>query len=105
MEALTLLYMTCGDRGEAKAIARTLVNERLVACANILGKMTSIYQWQGALEEQEEVAVLLKTRRDLTDAVTERIKSLHSYDLPCVISLPIQGGYPDFLSWLQGEVG
>ena len=97
--------MTCGDRGEAKAIARTLVNERLVACANILGKMTSIYQWQGALEEQEEVAVLLKTRRDLTDAVTERIKSLHSYDLPCVISLPIQGGNPDFLSWLQGEVG
>ena len=97
--------MTCGDRGEAKAIARTLVNERLVACANILGKMTSIYQWQGALEEQEEVAVLLKTRRDLTDAVTERIKSLHSYDLPCVISLLIQGGNPDFLSWLQGEVG
>ena len=86
-------------------MARTLVNERLVACANILGKMTSIYQWQGALEEQEEVAVLLKTRRDLTDAVTERIKSLHSYDLPCVISLPIQGGNPDFLSWLQGEVG
>lgn len=86
-------------------MARTLVNERLVACANILGKMTSIYQWQGALEEQEEVAVLLKTRRDLTDAVTERIKSLHSYDLPCVISLLIQGGNPDFLSWLQGEVG
>jgi periplasmic divalent cation tolerance protein len=76
-----------------------------VACANILGEMTSIYQWQGALEEQEEVAVLLKTRRDLTDAVTERIKSLHSYDLPCVINLPIQGGNPDFLSWLQGEVG
>ena len=86
-------------------MARSLVNERLVACANILGKMTSIYQWQGALEEQEEVAVLLKTRRDLTDAVTERIKSLHSYDLPCVISLLIQGGNPDFLSWLQGEVG
>ncbi len=105
MEELTLLNMTCGDRGEAKAIARTLVNERLVACANILGEMTSIYQWQGALEEQEEVAVLLKTRRDLTDAVTERIKSLHSYDLPCVINLPIQGGNPDFLSWLQGEVG
>jgi len=105
MEELTLLYMTCGDRGEAKAIARILVNERLVACANILGEMTSIYQWQGALEEQEEVAVLLKTRRDLTDAVTERIKSLHSYDLPCVIRLPIQGGNPDFLSWLQGGVG
>lgn len=49
--------------------------------------------------------MLLKTRRDLTDAVTERIKSLHSYDLPCVINLPIQGGNPDFLSWLQGEVG
>ena len=105
MEELTLLYMTCADRGEAKAIARTLVDERLVACANILGEMTSIYQWQGALEEQEEVAVLLKTRHDLTVAVTERIKTLHSYDLPCVISLPIQGGNPDFLSWLQGEVG
>ena len=56
------------------------------------------------MAEEEEVAMLLKTRRDMTVHVAERIKSMHSYDLPCVIGLPIQGGNPDFLAWLHREV-
>jgi periplasmic divalent cation tolerance protein len=104
MEALTLLYVTCANGEEAKIIARALVNDRLVACANILGPMTSVYRWEGAVAEDEEVAMILKTRRDMTARVTERIRTLHSYDLPCVISLPIEGGNPDFLAWLHGEV-
>ncbi len=104
MEDAALLYVTCGSGEEAKAIARTLVNDRLVACANILGPMTAVYRWEGAVAEDEEVAMILKTRRDMTVHVTERIKALHSYDLPCVVSLPIQGGNQDFLAWISGEV-
>ena len=104
MEELTLLYVTCANADEAKAIARVLVGDRLVACANILGSMTSVYRWEGEVAEQEEVAMLLKPRRDMTVHVAERVKSLHSYDLPCVIGLPIQGGNPDFLAWLHREV-
>ena len=62
MEGPILLYVTCGNNDEAKTIARTLVNEKLIACANILGKITSIYRWEGAVAEDDEVAVLLKTR-------------------------------------------
>lgn len=105
MEELSLLYVTCANSAEANTIARTLVDERLAACVNILGPMTSIYRWEGAVAEEEEVAMLVKTRRDMTPRVTERIKTLHSYDLPCVIGLPIQGGNPDFLAWLRDEVG
>ena len=104
MEELVLLYLTCANKDEAKTIARTLIDERLIACANILGKMTSVYRWEGTVVEDEEIAVLLKTRRDMTVRVTERVKELHSYDLPCVVGLPIQGGNPDFIGWLNCEV-
>ncbi len=104
MEEPVLLYLTCANKDEAKSIARTLIDERLIACANILGKMTSVYRWEGTVVEDEEIAVLLKTRRDMAARATERVKELHSYDLPCVVGLPIQGGNPDFIGWLNCEV-
>ena len=104
MEDPVLLYLTCANKDEAKTIARTLIDERLIACANILGKMISVYRWEGTVVEDEEIAVLLKTRRDMAARVTERVKELHSYDLPCVVGLPIQGGNPDFIGWLNCEV-
>ena len=104
MEEPVLLYLTCANNDEAKTIARTLIDERLIACANILGKMTSVYRWEGTVVEDEEIAVLLKTRRDMAARATERVKELHSYDLPCVVGLPIQGGNPDFIGWLNCEV-
>ena len=104
MEEPVLLYLTCANKDEAKTIARTLIDERLIACANILGKMTSVYRWEGTVVEDEEIAVLLKTRRDMAARATERVKELHSYDLPCVVGLPIQGGNLDFIGWLNCEV-
>ena len=104
MQEPTMLYLTCTNKDEAKFITRTLVDERLIACANILGKMTSVYRWEGTVVEDEEIAVLLKTRRDMAARATERVKELHSYDLPCVVGLPIQGGNPDFIGWLNCEV-
>ena len=102
---LVFVYMTAGSRVEAERIGRTLVEERLAACVNILGGMTSVYHWQGAVETAEETVVIAKTRAALFDRLTERVKELHSYDVPCVVELPIGRGNPDYLGWLWDETG
>ncbi len=102
---LVFAYITAGSRAEAERIGRTLVEERLAACVNILGGMTSIYRWQGAVESAEEVVVIAKTRADLFERLTARVKELHSYDVPCVVELPVGRGNPDYLGWLERETG
>jgi periplasmic divalent cation tolerance protein len=104
MEELALLYVTCANQDEAKSIARALLADRLIACANVMAGHTAIYEWEGAVQEETEVAMILKTRRDMTVHVAERIKVLHSYDVPCVVALPIVGGNGDFLQWLHRQV-
>ncbi|MCK5425499.1 MAG: divalent-cation tolerance protein CutA, partial [Emcibacter sp.] len=76
------LYVTVPEKEEAVALSRILLQEKLVACANISGAMTSLYEWDDKICEEAEVALLLKTRKDLADKVTERIKELHPYDTP-----------------------
>ena len=97
------IYMTFADLDLAKQVARVLLEDQLIACANINQGLISMYRWQGAIEEDNEVAMVAKTRRELFDQVTERVKQLHEYEVPCVIALPIQEGNPDFLLWLQRE--
>ena len=97
------LYVTTADEAEAETIARALVSERLVACANILGAMRSFYWWQDAVQDDREVALVLKTRRAKTDAVIARVRELHSYDCPCVVALDIAAGNPPFLEWIVSE--
>ena len=99
----TWLYVTAANTDEADTIARTLVGERLVACANVLGPMRSFYWWDGQVQDDAEVALVLKTQRNLIDAATARIKALHSYDCPCVVALDITGGNADFLTWITNE--
>ena len=96
-------YVTAGSPEEARSLARTLVAERLAACANILDGMSSLYWWQGKLEEAAESVVILKTRSELVPALTERVKQLHSYACPCVVALPIGDGNPDYLRWIESE--
>ena len=98
-----LVYVTAGSADEAEKIATALVEERLAACANILGPITSIFRWEGALQHQNEVALLLKSQPHLTKKLTERVTQLHTYDCPCVIALPITGGNPEFLKWIAEE--
>lgn len=98
-----LLYVTAGSAEEAARIGRTMVDEQLAACANVLPGMTSIYRWQGHIQEDAEAVLILKSRDDLIRAVVARIKALHSYDVPCVVALPIAGGNPDFLKWIESE--
>lgn len=101
--ALQWLYVTTANSSEAQTIARTLVGERLAACANVLGEARSFYWWNGEVQDDNEVVLVLKTRRDLVDAATQRIKALHSYDCPCVVALDIAGGNADFLNWIVKE--
>jgi len=99
----TLLYVTASSKEEALRIGRTLVEERLAACANVVAPTTAIYWWEGAVQEGSEAALIIKTQAHLADAVTGRVKQLHSYSCPCVIALPIAGGNPDFLDWIIKE--
>jgi periplasmic divalent cation tolerance protein len=101
--AACFCYMTAGSRDEALRIARALVEERLAACANLLEGMTSVYRWQGRIEEDDEVVLIAKTRDDLVDRLVERVKALHSYDCPCVVALPITDGNPEFIAWIGAE--
>jgi len=97
------LYVTLSSTDEAKTIAKALVTGRLVACANILGDIQSVYWWDGAVQEETEVAMVLKTRASLVSKVTARITQLHSYDCPCVVALDIADGHPEYLKWIFKE--
>lgn len=98
-----LVYVTTSSHEEATMIGRTLVAERLAACANVLAEITSLFWWEGAVQEEPEVPVILKTRAELVDRVVERVKALHSYTCPCVVALPVAAGNPAFLDWIAGE--
>ena len=98
-----LVYVTTPNLEQAKQIGRTLVEERLAACVNLLPHMASIYWWHGKTEEDEETVLLAKTQRSLLEKVVSRVKDLHSYDCPCVVALPIAGGSQAFLDWIQTE--
>jgi periplasmic divalent cation tolerance protein len=98
-----MVYLTTGSRDEALRIARTLVDEKLIACANVLGEATSIYRWEGQVEQAQEIVMIAKTRKDLADNVLSRIKALHSYDVPCAVAYDMAAGLPAYLGWIDGE--
>lgn len=100
---LVIAYITAGSKEEALRLARALVAERLAACANILDGVTSVYHWQGAVEEASEAVLIVKTRRDRFDALVKRVRALHSYDTPCVVEIALGRGNPDYLDWLRAE--
>ncbi|MBD3391051.1 MAG: divalent cation tolerance protein CutA [Chitinivibrionales bacterium] len=97
----SFVYITAADMAEAKKIGRVLVEERLAACANSIPGMESVYRWQGEIETGSEVVLFVKTRSALVDAVAERVKQLHSYDCPCVVSWPVGSGSPEYLQWIR----
>lgn len=98
------VYITTSSRDEAERIGRTLVEERLAACVNILDGMTSMYWWEGELQSSQEAVLIAKTNNERLSALTERTAELHSYDCPCIVSLPIEHGYDPFLIWIHNSV-
>ena len=102
-EKLCWVYITVGSLEEAKGIGQILVRQNLVACVNLLENMTSIYNWEDKMEESQEVIMIAKTRKTLMPKLIEKVNSLHSYDCPCILELPIQGGNLNFLSWIKSQ--
>lgn len=98
-----IVYMTARDRNQARHIGAALVRERLAACVNVLGPITSIYRWKESVQQDREVAFLAKTTRARWPSLLKRVREMHTYETPCVIALPIRGGNPDFLRWLAAE--
>lgn len=99
----SLIYVTASDVGEARTIARQLVEERLIACANIHSQIQSLYWWDDAVQDEPEAAFVAKTRTELVPDVVARVRELHSDSCPCVVSLPISDGNPDYLAWIEAQ--
>ena len=103
MTDIILVYITAASMEDARTIAKALVAERLAACANLYDNMHSLYWWEGAVQEDAEVALIAKTTTDLADALIKKVKQLHPYDCPCIVTLPVTSGNPDFLNWIRSE--
>ena len=100
-----LILCTCPDLATAECIAETLVSERLAACANLAPGLTSIYRWQGQIQRDSEVLLLLKTRQAIYPLLEARIRELHPYQNPEIIALPIQAGSAAYLDWIVDSTG
>ena len=104
MSSRLLVLMTCGSEEEADRIANTLVAELLAACVNILPPVTSVYRWEGEIQRDQEWLLIAKSRIEVLDELKRRVRTLHGYDLPEIITIPIVGGSERYLRWLDGEV-
>ncbi len=98
-----LLYITAADKLQAVNLARALLEARLVACANVLPGVTSLYHWEGKLTEAEECVLIAKSTADRVREVAAMVAELHTYDTPCVVAVPIEGGAAEFLAWVERE--
>jgi periplasmic divalent cation tolerance protein len=94
---------TAPDRATAEALARALVDERLAACVNVVPGVCSVYRWQGEVQQDDELLLVIKTGVARAQEVAARIKDLHPYDLPEVLALPSVGGSPAYLQWVETE--
>ena len=99
------VYALFANADEAERIGRLMVEERLAACVNILGPIRSIYRWQGEIETADEVAAIFKTSQARADALITRSAALHSYDVPCVATWPIDKIFAPYADWVEDSVG
>jgi periplasmic divalent cation tolerance protein len=100
---IQMVYMTAGSMEEARTIGRALVAERLAACVNIIAPMTAIYMWEGALQEEGEVVLIAKTVAWRVPQLIEAVRRMHSYAVPCIVTLPVATGHQPFLDWVAAE--
>ena len=96
-----IVFVTAGNEESAAAIGRALVEERLAACANLVGPIRSIYRWKDSIEHASEYLLIIKTRASLYAALEKRVKELHSYEVPEIIAVKIESGSPQYLAWIH----
>jgi periplasmic divalent cation tolerance protein len=99
----SIVYITAGDMDEAKSIGRTLIKERLAACVNIF-PITSIFRWKGKIDEANEIGIIVKTKTGKVKAIEKRVKEIHSYEVPCIVSFGIGEGSEEYLKWIDESV-
>lgn len=101
--AINFIYITTSSVDEARSIGKELVSSRVAACANIINNINSIYWWEGEIQDDKEAILILKTRDSLVPELIEKVKGIHSYGCPCIVSLPILEGSKPFLDWVYNE--
>jgi periplasmic divalent cation tolerance protein len=101
---INLVYMTTSDKEEARKIGKVLVESRLAACVNIIDPMISMYRWEGKICDDQETVMIAKTTEENISALKEKVISLHSYECPCIVCLPVKNGHEPFLAWVQEHV-
>ena len=101
--AVVLIYITAGSMEEARTIGNKLVSDRLAACVNIIDNVSSMYWWEGEIQDDKEVILIAKTKESLVPELVEKVRSIHSYSCPCIVSLPILNGNRAFLDWVVEE--
>jgi periplasmic divalent cation tolerance protein len=104
-DRVVLIYTSFPGLDDAKRVGEALVAARLAACVNMFPGMISIFEWQGTREEAAEVAMIIKTRAALVDAVLAETKRLHPYELPALLVLPTEGGSAEYCGWIVSETG
>jgi periplasmic divalent cation tolerance protein len=97
------IYSTYPDSESAQVAARALLSHKLAACVNVYPPMTSFYHWQGKQTEEPEIAVFIKTRRNLVEKAIAALRPLHPYSTPCFLILPVEGGNSDYLAWAREQ--
>ncbi|MFH0931321.1 MAG: divalent-cation tolerance protein CutA [Candidatus Zixiibacteriota bacterium] len=103
MEDFIVILVTASSEEEAKKIAQSLVEKRLAACVNIIKDVQSVFRWKGKISDEKELLLIIKTRKKLYKNVEEVIKTLHAYEVPEIIALPIISGSKDYLYWIDSE--
>lgn len=99
--SLISVYITTAGHAEARKISNLLVRKKLVACANIIDGIESVYRWKGKVEHSRESIIIAKTQKKHLELLTTVVKSIHSYENPCIVSSPVQGGNLTFLKWIK----
>lgn len=100
----SLIYITTSEPLESKKIAKTLLEEKLVACTNIIPQINSLYLWKGEIEENDESILIAKTKTDKVDQVIKRVEEIHSYETPCILQLEVKTGSECYLQWMEDEL-
>ncbi len=96
-----VVFITAPNEDEAAKISKALVEARLAGCVNIIKNIRSIYSWQGKIEDEKEVLMIVKTQKPLFDSLMKKVEELHSYKVPEIIALPIVDGSVEYLKWLR----
>ncbi len=98
-----MIYITCKDETEALKIGKHLVKKRLSPCANVIDSMMSIFLWKGEIQSEKESILILKTRSILFELICQEVKSIHSYEIPCIVAYPMLACEKEYLSWIDQE--